>query len=71
METQVGKWGNSLALRIPKGLADEAGLKDGGKVEVSLDQGAVSDQAVSYLLLLGGTDCGHHRGEPSPGDCLG
>ena len=39
METQVGKWGNSLALRIPKGLADEAGLKEGGRVEVSLDQG--------------------------------
>lgn len=39
METQIGKWGNSLALRIPKGLADEAGLKEGGKVEVSYAEG--------------------------------
>ena len=39
MKTHIGKWGNSLALRIPKGLADEAGLKEGGRVEVSLDQG--------------------------------
>ena len=28
METRVQRWGNSLAVRIPKHLADEAGLKD-------------------------------------------
>ncbi len=52
METQVGKWGNSLALRIPKGLADEAGLKEGGKVEVSLDQGrlVIKPTPTSYSL---------------------
>lgn len=39
MKTQVGRWGNSLALRIPKGLAEEAGIKEGAGVELSLDQG--------------------------------
>ena len=36
METRVQRWGNSLALRIPKLLADEAGLKDNSPVQLSL-----------------------------------
>ena len=36
METRVQRWGNSLALRIPKPLADEAGLKDNSPVQLVL-----------------------------------
>jgi antitoxin MazE len=36
METRVQRWGNSLALRIPKLLADEAGLKDNSSVQLVL-----------------------------------
>jgi antitoxin MazE len=36
METRVQRWGNSLALRIPKRLADEVGLKDNSPVQLSL-----------------------------------
>lgn len=36
METRVQKWGNSLALRIPKALADEVGLKNNAPVQLSL-----------------------------------
>lgn len=36
METRVQRWGNSLALRIPKPLADEAGLKDNSPVQLTL-----------------------------------
>jgi len=36
METRVQKWGNSLALRIPKPLADEAGLRENSPVELWL-----------------------------------
>ncbi len=32
--TQLAKWGNSLALRIPKRLAEGAELKEGDPVEV-------------------------------------
>ena len=39
METKVKKWGNSLALRIPKPLALEAGLDDDSPVELSLSDG--------------------------------
>jgi antitoxin MazE len=39
METRVKKWGNSLALRIPKPLAVEIGLKADSPVELSLLEG--------------------------------
>ena len=36
MKTRVQKWGNSLALRIPKSFAVEAGLHADADVELSL-----------------------------------
>ncbi len=36
METRVQRWGNSLAVRIPKPLADEIGLKENSPVQISL-----------------------------------
>ena len=41
MKTRVQKWGNSLALRIPKSFADEVGLQKGTDVEVSLADGKI------------------------------
>lgn len=39
MKTRVLKWGNSLALRIPKSFAIEAGLCEGAPVELALVEG--------------------------------
>ncbi|MCD6453328.1 MAG: AbrB/MazE/SpoVT family DNA-binding domain-containing protein [Dehalococcoidales bacterium] len=39
MRTRVQKWGNSLALRIPKSFATEVGLQRETSVEVSLTNG--------------------------------
>lgn len=39
METRVHKWGNSLALRIPKPLATEVGLQHNSAVELWVDDG--------------------------------
>jgi antitoxin MazE len=39
MRTRVQKWGNSLALRIPKSFANEVGLQKETSVEVSLAEG--------------------------------
>jgi len=39
MRTVVQKWGNSLALRIPKSFAAEVGLQRETSVEVSLANG--------------------------------
>jgi antitoxin MazE len=39
MRSKVQMWGNSLALRIPKPFAVEAGLDKDTPVEISLNQG--------------------------------
>ena len=39
MRTRIQKWGNSLALRIPKSFATEVGLQRETFVEVSLADG--------------------------------
>jgi antitoxin MazE len=33
---QVGKWGNSLALRLPQAVVEALGLKAGDEVEVTI-----------------------------------
>ena len=39
MLVKVQKWGNSLAVRIPKTLAEEAGLEVGIEVELRAEDG--------------------------------
>jgi antitoxin MazE len=39
MRTRIQKWGNSLALRIPKVFASEVGLKKDTEVEIFLEKG--------------------------------
>jgi len=39
MEPRVQKWGNSLALRIPKMLATQIGLRQDASVEIVLIDG--------------------------------
>jgi antitoxin MazE len=62
MKTRVQKWGNSLALRIPKSFAEEAGLHADAAVELSLVEGRLVVQAITpppltlQELLRGITD---------------
>jgi antitoxin MazE len=39
MQTRIQKWGNSLAIRIPKPFALEIGLEPNSVVEVSVSAG--------------------------------
>jgi len=39
VKTRIQKWGNSLALRIPKSFASEVGLECNAPVEISLVDG--------------------------------
>ncbi|MGB8842856.1 MAG: AbrB/MazE/SpoVT family DNA-binding domain-containing protein [Aliidongia sp.] len=39
MKSTVGRWGNSLALRLPKSVADDAGLLEGANVEFQVEDG--------------------------------
>ena len=71
MKTRVQKWGNSLALRIPKSFAEEAGLHADAAVELSLVEGRLVVQPIkpqpltleSPLLLAGLRD--HRPWAPS------
>jgi antitoxin MazE len=39
MTTRIQKWGNSLALRLPRGLAEEAHIEEGAEVDLALRRG--------------------------------
>jgi antitoxin MazE len=41
MQAKVQKWGNSLALRIPRSVAEDAQLHEGVKVLIQTRQGKV------------------------------
>ena len=39
MKTRVQKWGNSLAIRIPKAFASQTGLAEDVEVSLELEKG--------------------------------
>jgi antitoxin MazE len=41
MRARVSRWGNSLAIRLPRTVADELGVKEGESVELRMKEGAV------------------------------
>ncbi len=41
MKTTIQRWGNSLALRIPKAFAEETHVKNGTSVILSLSDGSL------------------------------
>jgi antitoxin MazE len=59
MKTRIQKWGNSLAVRIPKAFASQAGLAEDVPVELSIVRGKVvvnplASEPVSLKELLRG-----------------
>ena len=74
--TRIQKWGNSLALRIPKSFADEVKLQQGSLVEVSLADGkllisSVKEEGFTLEQLLAGvTEQNLHR-EVDVGEAVG
>ena len=51
MKTRIQKWGNSLALRIPKSFANEVGLEQDSPVEMSLEDGKLVIEAAPKSKL--------------------
>ena len=47
MRAKIKVWGNSLALRIPKHLADETGLKPNSQVDVRVEKGTLIVEPVA------------------------
>ena len=76
MLTKVQKWGNSLALRIPKAFAQDAQLKNDSLVEINLVEGQIvitPVEAPSWTLdeLLAGIDKKNIHHEINPGPAVG
>jgi len=73
MRTVVQKWGNSLALRIPKSFAAEVGLQRETSVEVSLANGklvitpiAKPKLSLKQLLAKVTKENMHHESDTGP-----
>ena len=73
MRTRVQKWGNSLALRIPKSFAAEVGLQRETSVELSLAAGqlviapvAQSKPNLKQLLAKVTKENLHHEVDTGP-----
>jgi antitoxin MazE len=40
--SRIVKWGNSLAVRIPKPLAEEAGVREGDSIVIEATEGVIN-----------------------------
>ena len=72
MKLKIKKWGNSLALRIPKALAIEANVESGSTVDLSLSNGElkikpIEDQEYTLEELLSGITVENIHDEVSVG----
>jgi antitoxin MazE len=76
MKMQIQKWGNSLALRIPKSFAQETRLDQGTVVDLTLEEGELIIRPVvepQYLLdeLLAKVTKGNIHSEVDTGPAQG
>jgi antitoxin MazE len=76
MLTKVQKWGNSLALRIPRAFALDTQLENDSVVEVSLVDGQIVIKPViasawSLEQLLAGVNSGNLHQEIDTGGAVG
>ena len=52
MRTRISKWGNSLAVRLPKPFMEELGLGEGAEVEITVRDGQLIMMAANREYLL-------------------
>jgi len=76
MRIQVQKWGNSLAIRIPKSFAKETKIDQGTYVDLSTAEGQliakpVDDYEYSLDELLAGVKKSNLHGETDTGEAIG
>lgn len=72
MKSRIQKWGNSLAVRIPRAFAEEANLREDTPVDLSVQQGKVivEPELTLEALLDDVTDANRH-GETDTGSVVG
>lgn len=76
MHIQVQKWGNSLAIRIPKSFAKQINVQQGSFVDLFTDKGKliakpVDEKEYSLEELLSGVTEQNLHSEIDTGDAIG
>jgi antitoxin MazE len=76
MRTKIQKWGNSLALRIPKGYAQDANLENNSEVDIHLEDKQIvikpiDRQNISLEELLAGVNKSNIHNEVETGSAKG
>lgn len=75
MKTQLAKWGNSLAVRIPKAAAEAAKFKAGDNLDLDVDSDSVTIRKEKRHLTIGelarGITAQNRHGETDWGDAVG
>ncbi|HLB59268.1 MAG TPA: AbrB/MazE/SpoVT family DNA-binding domain-containing protein [Bdellovibrionota bacterium] len=72
MQVHVTKWGNSLGVRIPRGLANQVGLCEGTSVNISVqDHRILITKGMSLQALLENITPENLHGEVQTGSDYG
>ena len=76
MQTRIQKWGNSLAIRIPKSFATQIGLEQDSEVELTLLDGKlvlvpIEPPRLALAELLAQITDDNLHNEISSGDAVG
>jgi antitoxin MazE len=76
MRVQVQKWGNSLAVRIPKPFAADADVREGTELDLAVSEGRLVATLVrrrrpSLQRLLSGVTSKNLHGEVDSGPPMG
>ncbi|NUQ01579.1 MAG: AbrB/MazE/SpoVT family DNA-binding domain-containing protein [Armatimonadetes bacterium] len=76
MRAKIARWGNSLALRVPKPVAEEAGLAEGAVVELTagpsgLQVSPVDDEVPPLDILLAQVTAANRHEAVETGTAIG
>lgn len=73
MRTNLAKWGNSMAVRIPKNYIDQLGVGQDGEVEITLEKDRIVLKKPQYKLseLLKKVKTENMHPETNTGDSVG
>lgn len=75
MTIKIARWGNSLGIRIPKQIVDQAQLNEGDEIEISSEENKLilTPQKKKYTLeeLLDGMSERHLHSEVDWGEPVG
>jgi antitoxin MazE len=75
IRAQLVRWGNSLAVRIPKTVLDQASLREGEELEIGVEGGRISLQPARHRptlkSLIAGITPGNVHGEQDWGKPAG